>query len=453
MSLTVIILAAGKGTRMKSDMPKVLFEAAGRPMIDYVADAARGLGASSINVVIGNGAEAVRAHLGDGVAYSVQTEQKGTGDAVMAAAGAIEKADGKVLILCGDMPLVKTETLRKFIEESAESRIAFISVKVKKPAGYGRVIRSIDDAVLRIVEEKDASEDEKRVNEINTGIYLCDSDELLCRLKNIRNDNAQGEYYLTDIVEDGSAAFLAESEAEFMGVNNRAQLAEAAKHIWAERAMMHMMNGVSLLDPAAFYCAHDAVIEPDVTIYPNVFIEKGVVIRKGAVIYPGCRIKKSEIGENCEIKDNCLIAESYVGTNSQVGPMAQLRPGTVLKGDNKIGNFVETKKADIGIGTKASHLTYLGDAVIGEDTNIGCGTITCNYDGIHKNITNIGSGVFVGSDVQLIAPVTIGDGALIAAGTTVNKNVPADALGVGRAKIEIREGWVSKWKSKKMEKK
>lgn len=453
MSLTAVILAAGKGTRMKSEMPKVLFESAGRPMIDYVVQSAKDIGAADINVVIGNGAEMVREHLGLDLSYSVQKQQRGTGDAVMAASETIDKNGGKVLILCGDMPLVKAETLSKFIDESSDRPVSFISVKVKKPDGYGRVIRAMDDSVIKIVEEKDAAEDEKRVTEINTGIYLCDGEELLKRLKNIDSNNAQGEYYLTDIVQEGAHAWLAEEETEFLGVNNRAQLAEASKHIWRSRAEKHMMNGVSVLDPDNFYCSYDAEIEPDVTIYPNVFIEKEVIIRKGAVIYPGCRIKKSEIGENCEIKDNCLIAESYVGADSQVGPMAQLRPGTVLKGENKIGNFVETKKAEIGVGSKASHLTYLGDAEIGKDVNVGCGTITCNYDGMNKYKTIIGDGVFVGSDVQLVAPVTIGAGALLAAGSTISKDVPADALGVTRAEQKNVEGWVSRWKEKKQSEK
>lgn len=448
MNLMVLVLAAGKGTRMKSEKPKVLFEAAGRPLIDYVVDAAKEAGAKDINIVIGNGAELVRNHLGSDVEYFVQTEQRGTGDAVMSAESKLAGFQGKVLILCGDMPLVSSETLNKFIELST-APVSFISVKVKNPAGYGRVIRGIDESVIKIVEDKDASEEEKRVKEINTGIYLCDCAELISRLKSIDTDNAQGEYYLTDIVTSGAEAFKAHDESEFLGVNNRVQLAQASKQIWHKRAQKHMLSGVSVLDPDNFYCDKDVEIEEDVTIYPNVFLHSGTVIRKGAVIYPGCRIKKSEIRENCEIKDNCLIQDSFVGRDSQVGPMAQLRPGTVLKGENKIGNFVETKKAEIGEGSKASHLTYLGDAEIGCDVNIGCGTITCNYDGINKYKTVIGTGVFVGSDVQLVAPVNIGDGALIAAGSTITKDVPADALGITRADQRNFDGWVSRWKKKK----
>ncbi|PLX67372.1 MAG: UDP-N-acetylglucosamine diphosphorylase/glucosamine-1-phosphate N-acetyltransferase [Denitrovibrio sp.] len=448
MNVMVLILAAGKGTRMKSEKPKVLFEAAGKPMIDYAVEAAEDAGIKDINVVIGSGAELVQEHLGDKVNYFEQVNQKGTGDAVMSAVKKIENFNGKVLILCGDMPLISSDTLNRFMELTT-APVAFISAKVKDPKGYGRVIRGIDESVIKIVEEKDATEDEKRVNEINTGIYLCDSAELVNRLKNINNDNAQGEYYLTDIVATGTEAFLAPDDKEFLGVNNRAHLAEAAGQIWRKRAEEHLMNGVSVLAPDNFYCDDDVLIEEDVTIYPNVFLETGTIIRKGAVIYPGCRIKKSEIGANCEIKDNCLIQESFVGKDSQIGPMAQLRPGSVLKGENKLGNFVETKKIEMGLGSKASHLTYLGDAEIGKDVNIGCGTITCNYDGINKYKTIIGDGVFVGSDVQLVAPVEIGKGALIAAGSTITKEIPADALGITRAEQRNIEGWVSKWKKKK----
>jgi len=448
MKLMAVVLAAGKGTRMKSEQPKVLFEAGGMPMIDYVVNTAQRIGAEKINVVIGSGAEKVKEHLGEKVSYSLQKEQRGTGDAVMAAASEIENFDGKVLILCGDMPLVKADSLLEFIKHSHGALVSFMSVKVKKPDGYGRVIRGIDGGVIRIVEEKDANDEEKRVNEINTGIFLCEASELLKRLKNLDNKNAQNEYYLTDIVNEGASAYTAEGELQFIGINNRVQLAEASKAIWAERAEKHMMNGVSVLDPASFYCDADVEIEADAVIYPNVHLQGKTIIRKNAVIYPGNRIKNSEISEDCEIKDNCLISDSFVGKDSQIGPMAQLRPGSILKGSNKIGNFVETKKALLGKGTKASHLTYLGDADIGEEVNIGCGTITCNYDGINKYKTIIGDGVFVGSDVQLVAPVTIGAGALLAAGSTITKDVPADALGITRAKQKNLDEWVSVWKKK-----
>ncbi|WP_022851352.1 bifunctional UDP-N-acetylglucosamine diphosphorylase/glucosamine-1-phosphate N-acetyltransferase GlmU [Limisalsivibrio acetivorans] len=452
MSLLTIILAAGKGTRMKSENPKVLFEAAGRPMVDYAVSAAREAGANEINVVVGSGAELVKAHLGNSVTYSVQKEQRGTGDAVMAAEEIIKDKKCRVLILCGDMPLVSGATLRNFVEEAEHHPVSFITVDVEKPFGYGRVVRGTNGNVLRIVEQKDANENEKRIKEINTGIYLCDGDTLLDRLSRIDTKNAQGEFYLTDIVSEGAYAYKAEDEDEFMGVNTRAHLAAASKMIWRRRAERFMEEGVSILDPDTFYAGADVEIKKDAVIYPNVYIEGETIIHSGTTIYPGSRIKDSVIEENCEIKDNTLIQDSFVGKGSSVGPMAQLRPGTKLLGENKIGNFVETKKISFGEGSKASHLTYLGDADIGKDVNVGCGTITCNYDGINKHVTTIGDGVFVGSDVQFVAPVNIGKGALIGAGSTITKDVPEDSLAITRAKQLIKEGWVSSWKKSKEKK-
>jgi len=449
MKLTALILAAGKGTRMKSDLPKVLFEAAGKPMIDYVVDVAFDSGADSVCAVIGSGAELVREHLGDRVSFCEQTQQRGTADAVLSARE--ELSEGKVLILCGDMPLMTSETLRKFIDEAKDHPVAFMSVKVKNPFGYGRVIRNVDGSVARIVEEKDANEDEKRADEVNTGIYLCDIDEMFRRLEGIDCDNAQGEYYLTDIVKDGAYAYLADDEDEFLGVNNRAHLAQASKKIWRDRAEVHMMNGASIFDPENFYADADVVIESDVEIYPNVFLQGKTIVRSGSVIYPSNRIVDSEIGENCEIKDSCLISESYVGEKCKIGPMAQLRPGSELKGENKLGNFVETKKAVFDRKAQASHLTYVGDAEVGKNVNLGCGTITCNYDGFKKYKTIIGDDVFVGSDVQLVAPIKVGKGALIAAGSTITKDVPEGALGITRGKQKNMEGWVEAWKKKQGE--
>lgn len=449
MKILALILAAGKGTRMKSSKPKVLFESAGKPMIDYVINAASACGADEVNIVVGSGAEDVKTHVGERASFSLQESQCGTADAVLAAKAVIQNHGGRVLILCGDMPLVRAETLKKFMETAEAHPVSFISVSVKNPAGYGRVVRGGGGSVIKIVEEKDANDQEKRINEINTGIYFCDSAVLLDRLSRVGSNNAQNEFYLTDIVKEGAFAYKAEDENEFLGVNNRVQLAESAKVLWKRRAVRFMEQGVSILDPDTFYADEETEIENDAEIYPNVYLHGKNIIKTGSVIMSGCRITDSVIGENCEIKDNCYITESKVGAGSSVGPMAQLRPGTVLEGDNKIGNFVETKKAFMGQGSKASHLTYLGDAEIGRDVNIGCGTITCNYDGIKKYKTVIEDGVFVGSDVQLVAPVKIGRGALLAAGSTITKDVPADALAMTRADMKIKEGWVSRWKSTK----
>lgn len=439
--LTVIILAAGKGTRMKSDRAKVLFEAAGKPMIDYAVDAAKSLNPNKILMVVGSGAESVKAHLkNEDIEFCLQKEQLGTGDAVRSALSSPHMLkEGKALILCGDMPLIKSETLKTFIEKS-EKLINFISVKTTDPKGYGRVIRASGGTVMKIVEEKDANENEKKINEINTGIYFCEVAELNKRLENISNNNAQKEYYLTDIVALGGFAYLSADYKDFMGVNDRLQLSEVSQILWHNRAEKFMKNGVSIIDPETFYADEDVEIGRDTVVYPNVFLENGSKIGENCKLYQGSRIISSVIGDGCEILDNSLVEDSRVGAGSRIGPMAHLRPGSVLEGDNKVGNFVELKKTVMGKGSKASHLTYLGDAELGKDVNIGCGTITCNYDGFNKFKTIIGDSVFVGSDVQFVAPVTVGSGALIGAGTTVTKDVPSDALAIARTRQENLEG-------------
>ncbi|KAA0258654.1 UDP-N-acetylglucosamine diphosphorylase/glucosamine-1-phosphate N-acetyltransferase [Deferribacter autotrophicus] len=452
MNIKVIILAAGKGTRMKSEKSKVMFSVAGKPMIDYVLFTAKEI-SNDIVVVVNDTQKDLLSHLDDNnINYVFQEKQLGTGDAVKSAIKNIEDFDGKVLILCGDMPLVKAQTLKQFVEEAKNSDVALITTLMDDPTGYGRIIRDGKKQVLKIVEEKDANDYEKRVNEVNTGIYLVDFAYLKPALENLKNDNAQGEYYLTDIVKSGSFAYLVEDSDQFLGVNDRVALYSASKSIWRQRAYNFMKEGVTIMDVETFYCDESVKIENDVVIYPNVFLEGETVIKKGCKIYSGVRIVNSIIEEDCEIKDNTLIEDSKVGKKCSVGPMAHLRPGTILEGENKIGNFVETKKIFFGKGSKASHLTYLGDAEIGRNVNVGCGTITCNYDGFTKHKTVIGDEVFVGSDVQFVAPVKIGKGALIAAGSTVTKDVPDDALAITRAEQRNIEGWVPRWRAKKMNK-
>jgi bifunctional UDP-N-acetylglucosamine pyrophosphorylase/glucosamine-1-phosphate N-acetyltransferase len=449
MKLKVIILAAGKGTRMKSEKPKVLFKVAGKPMIDYVIKVSEAL-SKEIVVVVGNQSEKVVEYLNDkDIVFIEQQIQKGTGHAVMCAKDTFKDFDGKVLILCGDMPLITYDTLKKFIENSMGSELSFISVKTDNPTGYGRVVRGADRKVLKIVEEKDANENEKKISEINTGIYLVDAKVLSERLSSLSDQNAQNEYYLTDIIKSGADVFLAEDEKEFIGINDKFQLSMASKILYKNRAISHMKNGVEIIDFENCYIDEDVSIGIDTVIYPNVYIQGSSTIGKNCTIYPGVRIVDSVIEDGCEIKDNCLVTNSFIGKNSVIGPMAHLRPDTFLSGYNKIGNFVETKKAKIGENSKASHLTYLGDCEIGKEVNVGCGTITCNYDGISKHKTFIGDSVFVGSDVQFVAPVSIGDGALIGAGSTITKDVPPGALAIARAEQKNIEGWVEKWLNKK----
>lgn len=452
MNLKVIILAAGKGTRMRSEKPKVLFKVAGKPMIDYVIKVAEAL-SKEIVVVVGNQSEKVVEHLnGKDIVFIEQQVQKGTGHAVMCAKDTFKDFDGKVLILCGDMPLITYDTLKKFIENSMESELSFISVKTDNPTGYGRVVRGADKKVLKIVEEKDANENEKKISEINTGIYLVDAKVLNERLSSLSDQNAQNEYYLTDIIRSGADIFLAEDEKEFIGINDKFQLSVASKILYKNRAISHMKNGVEIIDFENCYIDEDVSIGIDTVIYPNVYIQGSSTIGKNCIIYPGVRIVDSVIEDGCEIKDSCLVTNSFIGKNSVIGPMAHLRPETFLSGYNKIGNFVETKKAKIGENSKASHLTYLGDCEIGKDVNVGCGTITCNYDGISKHKTFVGNSVFIGSDVQFVAPVSIGDGALIGAGSTITKDVPPGALAIARAEQKNIEGWVEKWLNKKKSK-
>lgn len=438
--MIAVILAAGKSTRMKSSTPKVLHMVADKPMLSYSIDMVKKLNPSKIILVVSSSSEKIKeAYKDSKVIFCEQKEQNGTAGAVLAAEKEIKDANESVLILCGDMPNVKYETVEEFIKNCKSDKVNFISVKVSDPSGYGRVVRDTNREVLGIVEDKDADDHIKKINEINTGIYCCKSDVLLEKLSKVDNNNSQHEYYLTDIAAN-SYAWLAKDEKEFSGVNDRAQLAKAAKQIWFERAEKLMKAGVSIIEPSLTYIGPDVEIEQDVTIYPNVYITGKSKICKNSSIYAGVRIEDSFIGENCTIKDNTMIEQSIVGNNCSIGPMAHMRPNSKLCGDNHVGNFVELKKGEMGRGSKAGHLTYLGDCVLGENVNVGCGTITCNYDGYNKHQTKIGDNVFIGSDTQLVAPVNVGNGVLIAAGTTVVKDVSDDAMVISRVKQTNMEG-------------
>lgn len=450
-NVAAIVLAAGKGTRMKSGLVKVLHPIAGRPMIDWPLAAARSAGAAPVVLVIGHQADAVRKKF-DGqtdVLCALQAEQLGTGHAVACAVSSLKGFTGTVMILCGDTPLLHGSTLSDLLSfhRSRAAAVTLLTACVENPHGYGRVVRNGDGGVLRIVEQKDATPEEQSINEINSGIYCMESDFLFASIGSLGSDNAQNEYYLTDLialaVERGATCLamkIGDSD-EIMGVNDRVQLAEAARILRRRINRELMVSGVSLVDPEHTYIDQGVSIGSDTVIHPNCSITGQTAVGNNCVIENGVSISDCSIGDGCRIKAGSVLERSEISNEVSVGPMAHLRPGSVLKDHVKIGNFVETKKTVLGEGSKVSHLTYLGDAEIGRDVNIGCGTITCNYDGVAKHRTVIGDNVFVGSDVQLVAPVTVGRNALVAAGTTVTRDVPPDALAISRVAQVNKEGW------------
>jgi len=455
-NVAAVILAAGKGTRMKSGLVKVLHPVAGRPMITWPVDAARAAGASPTVLVVGHQADAVRAafHGIQEIRTAIQAEQLGTGHAVACARDQLAGFSGTVLILCGDTPLLQVETLQGMIAFHREqgASLTVLTAVVDNPYGYGRVIRDGAGRVVRIVEQKDATPEEQAICEINSGIYCMEAGFLFANIGSISSDNAQQEFYLTDLVTIATAKGLtclgrpAVDADEIMGVNDRAQLAEASRIL--RRRINHdlMCSGVSLIDPEQTYIDQGVSIGHDTIIYPNCTIGGATAIASGCTIENGVTIKNCTIGDGCHIKAGSVLEDSQLQAEVTVGPMAHLRPGTVLNDHVKIGNFVETKKIVMGKGSKASHLTYLGDAEIGSNVNIGCGTITCNYDGVNKHRTTIGDDVFIGSDVQLVAPVAVGRNSLVAAGTTVTLDVPPDSLAISRVPQVNKVGWRLKQK-------
>jgi len=450
-NVAAILLAAGKGTRMKSDLVKVLHPLAGRPMVDYPVAAARAAGAAPIVVVAGHQAEAVRNHFRNDsdIRCAIQAEQLGTGHAVACCREALAGFSGTVLILCGDTPLVRAATLAELVarHRADNATVTVLTAELDNPFGYGRIIRDNNGRLQRIVEQKDAAAAEQGVREINSGIYCMEADFIFANIDAVKSDNAQQEYYLTDLITMAVAqglkcqALCAAGPDEIMGVNDRIQLAEAGRLLQRRINEELMLSGVTLIDPSQTYIDHGAAIGADTVIAPNCHISGGTVIGSNCRIEQGVSIAGCRIGDHCHIKAGSVLEGSELHDHVAVGPMAHLRPGTLLKDHVKIGNFVETKKAVMGEGSKASHLTYLGDAEIGRDVNIGCGTITCNYDGVNKHRTIIGDDVFIGSDVQLVAPVTVGRNSLVAAGTTVTADVPPDSLAIARTPQVNKEGW------------
>jgi bifunctional UDP-N-acetylglucosamine pyrophosphorylase / glucosamine-1-phosphate N-acetyltransferase len=460
-SFDAVILAAGKGTRMRSERAKVLHEVVGEPMLGHVVRAVLEAGAGKVVVVVGHGREEVAASLAARfdaaqVTCAVQEDQLGTGHAVWSAREALAASAGRVMILCGDVPNLSAASLRAFVEadQAAGGVISVMSAQVAEPRGYGRIVRDEAGRVTRIVEHLDATEAERAIHEINTGTYLADAAFLrggLDVLMASAAQNAKKEYYLTDLVErgagqGGASAWLLAEPREAQGVNTRADLAAAGAFARERINRRWMEAGVELIDPSRVLIGLDVVLEADAVIYPDVVLEGKTRVGAGAFIEQGCVLRDATIGAFTHLKPYCVITESSVGMGSDIGPFAHLRPGSEIGAKCKVGNFVETKKTKMADGSKANHLSYLGDAFVGAKANVGAGTITCNYDGTNKSHTHIGAGAFIGSNSALVAPVKIGDGAYVAAGSVITQEVPEDALGVARERQRNIEGWARRKK-------
>ena len=454
--IATIILAAGKGTRMKSDLVKVLHPILGLPMLSYPVELSLNeIEAEKTIMVVGHQADQIKKRFEDPrIDFVLQDEQLGTGHAVLQALPLLQGFTGTALILCGDVPLVKAETLRSFIDTflGNDSTIAVLTAVVKDPYGYGRIIRGPEGWLERIVEEKDASDEESLIREINTGIFCVRSAFLMEGLKEIGKENVQGEYYLPDLVEVARkrdlrcSAHMVANPVEVMGINTRVDLATATEALRQEKVKELMLSGVTIIDPRTTYLDRTVEIGKDTTLYPNCTLQGRTRIGERCVIEPNSKISDTEIGDGVTIRSYSVITESRIEDGASIGPFAHLRPLSEVKAKARIGNFVEVKKSVIGKGSKANHLAYIGDSLIGEEVNIGAGTITCNYDGFEKHQTIIGDRVFVGSNVELVAPVKVGNRSSIGAGTTVTKDVPEGALAISRVKQKNIRGW-----SKKME--
>jgi bifunctional UDP-N-acetylglucosamine pyrophosphorylase/glucosamine-1-phosphate N-acetyltransferase len=453
--LHVVILAAGKGTRMKSSIPKVLHEVAGRSLIDRVIDTAEALEPASITLVVGHAADRLRTHLASRsqLQFVVQEPQLGTGHALLQTAPVLKGRTGTVVLLSGDVPLLTADSLRALVgaHDQADAAATVLTAIFDRPYGYGRIVRT-DGRIARIVEERDATKTQRQIREINSGIYAFDVAPLFDALENIGKDNAQGEYYLPDLVgiyrrrKKIVTTATIENGVEIRGINSRTELAEVSKMVRQQKNEELMAAGVTLIDPSTTYIDSNVEIGADTVIHPCVFIEGGTRIGAACEIHAGTRIVNSTIGERVVIRNHTVITDSTVRDGATVGPFAHLRPAADVGEDAHIGNFVELKKTTLGKGSKANHLTYLGDATVGSGVNVGAGTITCNYDGKTKHPTVIEDGAFIGTDTSLVAPVKVGRGAYIAAGSTITSDVPAGALGIARGKQENKEGWVEKRK-------
>lgn len=457
MKFSVVILAAGLGTRMKSSTPKVLHHVLGKPMISHIVDAVKRIRPSKIITVIHPSQTGVALWLSSlGIETTVQPKPLGTADALKAALSKLKGYHGTVMVVNGDTPLLRSGTLKRFLSSHRKlhADVSVLSFHTNEPFAYGRIVRDVSGNACKIVEERDLARDQKEIKEVNSGIYALNRKALSLLIK-IRKNVNKGEYYLTDIVEMSCNTGLKTvvikegREEEFYGVNTMADLLNVQRVLQDKIISNLMKNGVRIYDPGSVIIHGDVKIAKDTIIYPNVYLEGNSKIGKNSTILPGVRIVNSKIGKNVSILDNSIIEESIIGDNSIVGPFARSRPKSVLGKGVKIGNFVEVKNSRISDGTKANHLSYIGDSIIGKNVNIGAGTITCNYDGMNKNRTIIEDEVFIGSDSQLIAPVRIGKGAYIAAGSTITENVRANSLAISRVKQVEYQGWAEKRKVKK----
>ncbi|MGT2911680.1 bifunctional UDP-N-acetylglucosamine diphosphorylase/glucosamine-1-phosphate N-acetyltransferase GlmU [Streptococcus cameli] len=452
MSNYAIILAAGKGTRMKSDLPKVLHKVAGISMLEHVYRAVSAIEPAKIQTIVGHKAEMVEAVLKGQSEFALQSEQLGTGHAVMMAEPALAGLEGHTLVIAGDTPLITGESLRNLINfhVSHKNVATILTAQADNPFGYGRIIRNADGEVIKIVEQKDANDFEKQIKEINTGTYLFENKRLFEALKEINTDNAQGEYYLTDVISifrqagEKVGAYILRDFDESLGVNDRIALATAEAVMRKRINEKHMVNGVTFTNPEATYIDIDVEIGAEAVLEANVVLKGETVVGERTVLTNGTRVRDSKIAADVVIS-NSDIEDSVIETGVTVGPYAHIRPGSTLKKDVHIGNFVEVKSAILGENTKAGHLTYIGNATVGSQVNFGAGTILANYDGKNKFETTIGNNVFIGSNSTIVAPITIGDGALTAGGSTITKDVPSDTIAIGRGRQENKEGYAGRF--------
>lgn len=454
MSFSSVILAAGMGTRMKSEKPKVIHKVCGKEICRWVIDAAKDAGSDKVCTIVGHRADMVKEILGDICEFAIQAEQKGTGHAVMQAIDVIKSAKKEVVILNGDIPLVTAESIKNAVDYHRENgnQATVITAVLDDATGYGRIVRGSNGGVLKIVEQKDATDAEKQIREVNSGMYVFDVQSLVYALEKLTPNNAQGEYYLTDTLEillnagKKVGGYAIEDNYEISGINDRVQLSEAEAIMRMRINKAHMRNGVTMRIPESIYIEDGVEIGSDTEICPNVTIKSGTKISSGCVIGSGSMLQEAMIDDNVDILSSVII-KSHVGSGTHVGPFAYIRPDCTVGSDVKVGDFVELKNSAIGDGTKISHLTYIGDSDVGKGVNFGCGTVTVNYDGKKKHRTTIGDNCFIGCNTNLVSPVNVGDGAYIAAGSTITDDIPEDNLSIARARQVNKQGWKDKRKA------